>query len=71
MLMFLVHLFAVYTIRRPRYTIKRLTALLHIMTGKYTDGYMLITLKIETLKRMTTMWYRDNELITKKKQIKE
>lgn len=32
-LMFLVHLFAVYTIRRPRYTIKRLTALLHIMTA--------------------------------------
>lgn len=32
-LMFLVHLFAVYTIRRPRYTIKRLTALLYIMTA--------------------------------------
>ncbi|XP_052789451.1 epithelial membrane protein 2-like [Mya arenaria] len=32
-LMFLVHLFAVYTIRRPRYTIKRLTALLHFMTA--------------------------------------
>lgn len=33
-LMFLVHAFAAYTIRRPRYTFKRLTALLHIMTGK-------------------------------------
>ncbi|KAL4240327.1 alpha-amylase [Mactra antiquata] len=32
-LMFLVHVFAIYTIRRPRYTFKRLTALLHIMTG--------------------------------------
>ena len=37
-LMFLVHLFAVYTIRRPRYTIKRLTALLHLMTGKEVWG---------------------------------
>ncbi|KAH3864169.1 hypothetical protein DPMN_027184 [Dreissena polymorpha] len=33
LLMFLVHLFAVYTIRRPRYTIKRLTALIYLMTA--------------------------------------
>ncbi|KAL3876872.1 hypothetical protein ACJMK2_034654 [Sinanodonta woodiana] len=32
-LMALVHLFAFYTIRRPRYIVKRLTALLHIMTA--------------------------------------
>ncbi|WAQ96443.1 hypothetical protein MAR_029133 [Mya arenaria] len=44
-LMFLVHLFAVYTIRRPRYTIKRLTALLHFMTvfirtTEYADEHL-------------------------------
>jgi len=33
MLMALVHVFAIYTVRRPRYTIKRLTALLHLMTA--------------------------------------
>ena len=32
-LMFIGHGFAIYTIKRPRYIIKRLTALLHLMTG--------------------------------------
>lgn len=27
------HMFAIYTIRRPRYVLKRLTALIHLMTG--------------------------------------
>ena len=35
LVMFLGHLFAVYTLKRPRYVIKRLTALMHFMTGKY------------------------------------
>ncbi|ESO87434.1 hypothetical protein LOTGIDRAFT_127872 [Lottia gigantea] len=33
LLMSLVHCFAFYTIRRPRYIVKRLTALLHFMTA--------------------------------------
>ncbi|KAL5017936.1 hypothetical protein ScPMuIL_003658 [Solemya velum] len=32
-LMLIGHVFAVYTLKRPRYIIKRLTALLHIMTA--------------------------------------
>ncbi|XP_067672659.1 voltage-dependent calcium channel gamma-1 subunit-like isoform X2 [Haliotis asinina] len=33
LLMVIGHMFAVYTLRRPRYIIKRLTALLHLMTA--------------------------------------
>lgn len=32
-LMLIGHIFAIYTIKRPRYIIKRLTALLHLMTA--------------------------------------
>lgn len=28
------HMFAFYALRRPRYIVKRLTALIHFMTGK-------------------------------------
>lgn len=34
-IMFLGHLFALYTFKRPRYIHKRLTGLLHVMAGVY------------------------------------
>ncbi|KAK3089061.1 hypothetical protein FSP39_000489 [Pinctada imbricata] len=33
LIMFLGHLFAIYTLKRPRYVLKRLTALMHFMTA--------------------------------------
>jgi hypothetical protein len=33
--MLIGHMFAFYALRRPRYIVKRLTALIHFMTGNY------------------------------------
>lgn len=33
LIMMLGHIFAFYTLRRPRYIVKRLTSLMHFMTG--------------------------------------
>lgn len=43
-LMFMVNLFAGYTVKRPRYTIKRLTALLHLMTGETLEILLLFVM---------------------------
>lgn len=53
-LMFMVNMFAVYTVKRPRYTIKRLTALLHLMTGETLDILLLLVMILLTLYRFGT-----------------
>ena len=38
-IMLISHMFAFYAIRRPRYIVKRLTALIHFMTGKHISKW--------------------------------
>lgn len=37
LIMMLGHIFAFYTLRRPRYIVKRLTSLMHFMTGRKSN----------------------------------
>lgn len=58
LIMMLGHIFAFYTLRRPRYIVKRLTSLMHFMTGMKNITSQAIdperaTICMPRLKKMT------------------